>query len=211
MQLAQELSVHRRTIFRDMAQLKSLGVPVGFDPTTSRYWLNKKVNIAGFSPTGEELCELLIMASSSWLSHDKSHRHKALRAMAKLMRILPAKEQEELQRVFHAIVPTHENVTDEMNSQNVMMVVIDSIRQKHFLHVELKESVACEIRQFDLTPQHLKHTLKSFFLDGWTDPDLRRIRLDLTVIRHALVTPRQSPDIHKFKRRTDFDLILIGE
>lgn len=208
-QLAQELSVHRRTLFRDLAQLKSLGLPLGYDPVTARYWLNKNAGFAGFNPTGEEICELLILAASSWLNHDKRYRRKGIRAMAKLARLLPHNEREELHRVFQAVASSHEPVDSDSQSQQVVTTIIEAIRRKLYLHVELKEEAHNE-REFYLAPQHLLHTVKNCYLDAWTDPDCRRIRIDVALVECASLTSLFTPDHLRFEKQTDFDLIITG-
>jgi hypothetical protein len=55
LRIAEEAGVHRRTVFRDFAALRSLGFPIGYDATTGCYHLSRgapqaaKENAIGFS------------------------------------------------------------------------------------------------------------------------------------------------------------------
>ncbi len=63
-QLALETGVHRRTIFRDIASLRNLGLPVQFDSETARYYLVQDSMLGGAQAiTTDELTELLLAAN----------------------------------------------------------------------------------------------------------------------------------------------------
>jgi hypothetical protein len=129
--------------------------------------------------------------------------------MVKLARLLPRKEREELNRVFQAVAASTETIDSNTQSQQVVTTIIEAIRRKLYLHVELKDKVHNE-REFYLAPQHLMHTVKNCYLDAWTDPDCRRIRIDVALVECASLTSLFTPDHLRFEKQTDFDLIITG-
>ena len=62
-QLAEATGVHRRTIFRDIASLRALGLPVEFDPATGRYYLLREAPLGAHTLSVDELAELLLAAA----------------------------------------------------------------------------------------------------------------------------------------------------
>jgi predicted DNA-binding transcriptional regulator YafY len=73
-QLAQETGVHRRTIFRDIASLRGLGLPVQFDADTARYYLVQDALIGAQAISTDELTELLLAASLAMCTGDTVRR-----------------------------------------------------------------------------------------------------------------------------------------
>ncbi len=97
-QLAQETGVHRRTIFRDIASLRNLGLPIQFDPETARYFLAQDSIIGTQAITTDELTELLLAASLA-LCHGDLIR----RATEKLALRLPPERRKRILALNRAL------------------------------------------------------------------------------------------------------------
>ncbi|WP_068131651.1 helix-turn-helix transcriptional regulator [Roseimaritima ulvae] len=97
-QLAEEMSVHRRTIFRDIAALRGLGIPIDFDVDTACYCLASRSALHLDRVSVEELSNLLITACLATEQH--SDRAEATRRVAlKLAVQLPEPLRQEIAKL----------------------------------------------------------------------------------------------------------------
>lgn len=187
-QLAQETGVHRRTIFRDIAALKGLGIPVAFDPATARYSLRSGSELDLDAVSIDELTELLLaacLAADPGTSSAEATRRVAL----KLATQLPPPVRDEIIRL--TAPPTAaggSGTTQELPA--ALRLVVGAIRERQTLSiVDRQRSGPDRVTRF--LPSAL-----AFDAGGWTATGVRSdgtsLRLQLESVEVRGEAPSRS-------------------
>ena len=101
-QLAKELSVCRRTIFRDLRLLRAAGLPVVFEESLGGYFLESEAATARPNLRGDDLVPLLMAARLSWLGWIPELAGPLDRAAGKLLHACPAEIRQDCTRLLAA-------------------------------------------------------------------------------------------------------------
>ncbi|GEM_PF-4498261 len=165
--LAHEMQVHRRTIFRDIAALRGLGIPVDFDNESACYSLASNNELDLNSVSIEELTELLVSAClAANLNSENAEATK--RVALKLSARLPEPVQREiaklaLQSEVHSPQPAFHTVT----------TITSAIRKNTpLLLSELAPSGKCLSKR--LVPESLTYCSHGWVLMGTDETGVRR-------------------------------------
>jgi predicted DNA-binding transcriptional regulator YafY len=188
-QLALETGVHRRTIFRDIASLRNLGLPVQFDSETARYFLVQDSMIGGAQAiTTDELTELLLAANLALCTGDVVRR-----ATEKLALRLPPERRKRilsLNRSLQTDPPVH-----GYPDPTVMEQVLVALHQGKSLTIVL-ESPAESGAQVVL-PRRIVFTADECWLavaaDGLVDREIRIADIRQATLMEDHLLPQALP------------------
>lgn len=184
LQLAQETNVHRRTVFRDVALLRSAGIPIRFDNDTSCYSIIGEVRFQadGLRPT--ELSQCLQMAClGNFLLH--GNIEVIGKTVQKLAAGLPQTERAGVEQLLqHCRLPTQLEFSPAAEDQKVLAVVARGIRQQHQLLLMVSDG-ARESRRLRMSNPKLIFASRGFTLVGQSFPEGRTVELKLSAIREV--------------------------
>lgn len=170
-QLAQEMRVHRRTIFRDIAALRGLGIPIDFDNDSACYSLTARseLNLQGVSV--EEMSELLVSACLS--AHQGGGSAEATKRVAlKLSAQLPQAVQQEIAKLTMRAGHNGEAV-----GFRGLAAISEAIREHQVIELsELAASGQCRSRR--VVPLSLTYCTEGWILVG-TDGVGRRVQFQV--------------------------------
>lgn len=180
LQLAQATGVHRRTIFRDIAALRALGIPVTFDPESARYSMHSQLGPELSLLTDEELGQLLLAACKSALPNEQMEA--ARRAIVKLVSRLPAHKQAEIMQLS-------EGVDRRGPSDEELAEITAALRDGRTLAAV--RPTATNGSPMTLVPLRLTCTAHGWMLAARVGPGGKKTEFNLTTLR--IVTRDEPP------------------
>jgi predicted DNA-binding transcriptional regulator YafY len=198
LQLAQETNVHRRTVFRDVALLRSAGIPIRFDNDTSCYSIVGDVQFQADRLRPTELNQCLQMAClGNFLLH--GNVEVIGKTVHKLAAGLPQTERAGVEQLLqHCSLPTQFEVNSAGDDQKVLVLVARAIRQQHQLLLMVNDG-ARENRPLRMSNPKLIFASRGFTLVGQSFPEGRTVELKLSAIREVSLldaaTESRRPDV----------------
>ncbi len=167
-QLAEEMSVHRRTIFRDIAALRGLGIPIDFDHDTACYCLSSRSALNLDRVSVEELSDLLVTACLATEHH--SDRAEATKRVAlKLSTQLPEPIRQEIAKL--AMRP---DSNGQVHGLRALPTITAAIESGQLLDVTVQE-LSGEYRSRQVSPLGLTYCQRGWILQG-TDEEGATVR-----------------------------------
>jgi len=162
LQLAQELRVSRRTVFRDIALLRDLGVPVDFDENADGYCVPASPVQAVANALDENQIETLLLAGHlSTLQLDPDSALSIREATANLHGRLPQRSRAELSNLLNACVVDLDSRLAPVD-QEVLSTIFSAIRTRY----QIRLTVAVERGQEPLRTKVAPYRLR-FSPDRW--------------------------------------------
>jgi predicted DNA-binding transcriptional regulator YafY len=189
MQIAERTNVHRRTVFRDVALLKSLNIPVAYDSETARYSLPRSFISEAEDITAEELTELLMSACLSFISEGQTAK-VTRRVIDRLMSRLPNEGRRELGRVARSFAP---RVPADMPNREAKLLdlMLRSIRKGLALEMHVGDHGGESFESLQVAPLRVSFLESGWIVYAYVFPEGPRREIGLTSIRHAMLT--ESP------------------
>lgn len=181
LQLAQETNVHRRTVFRDVALLRSAGIPIRFDTDTSCYSLVGDVQFQAEGIRPAELSGCLEMAClGNFLL--RGNVEVIGRTVQKLSAALPQKDREAVEQLLqHCKLSAQPESTPVADENNVLATIARGIRQQHQLLLLVNDG-ARDNRPMRMSNAKLVFAARGFTLVGQSLPEGRTVELKLSAI-----------------------------
>lgn len=183
LQIAERMGVHRRTIFRDVALLRSLGVPISYDMETARYSLPRDLPKEPAEVSIEELTDLLMAACLTVLPEGRT-ANMARRAIEKLSERIPAASRRELGRVVRSYLPADSTRHDSQ----LVELLLQSIRKGLALEMEVCQPGNICNETIQVAPLRLSYLDSGWLVYAYIFPEGPAREIELTSVRHALLT-----------------------
>jgi predicted DNA-binding transcriptional regulator YafY len=191
-QIAETLEVTRRTVYRDIAALMAMRLPIHGEAGVG-YVMRPGYDLPPLMFSGDELEAIVVGLAMLGRTRDRDLIRSAERAAAKIADVLPA----------HADPPSHLHVSDWSEVPETL-VDIGTLRQF------IRESMALEIVYDDkkasrtkrrVKPVALTYYVNSLVLAAWCDlrEDFRHFRVDR--IRECVPTGERFNDTSDTLRR----------
>lgn len=187
-QLSQELGVHRRTVFRDISALRSLGLPIEYDPDTSRYWMSTEMRLPFDGISANELIELLIAAGLTKLPEDSKTAQTARKVIVKLTSFLPKETRSELGRLLSSAGAEPGGDDTRLPRPGAVDAVLEAIRRRQVLRIEVATGGAPSIERFRMMPYQFVATEGAWCAFGNSLPENFRLQIDLALVEQIEVT-----------------------
>jgi predicted DNA-binding transcriptional regulator YafY len=137
-ELAKELRVCRRTIFRDLRVLKASGIPIHRD--SRGYYCPHARHLQFWAPsfTAEETILLLVAARLSPLSRGQRTRTAVHKALADLLTQSPPEVRTEASRLLESLAFESATVSWREEETDVLLAIIKAIREGRSLRVRCR-------------------------------------------------------------------------
>lgn len=137
-QLARDLEVSQRTIFRDLRALEAAGLPVRYDRTLGRHMIGPEVGPCLSRLTEDELIVLLWAAGTSVPARTRRFGPLVRRAVSKLLGQLdPALQSEAIHLLKASAVKRPSKATDAFDriDQTVWSEILQAIRERRCVRI----------------------------------------------------------------------------
>ncbi|MEX2671905.1 MAG: transcriptional regulator [Phycisphaeraceae bacterium] len=192
-QLAQQLNVADRTVYRDIATLAELGVPCYFDEDANGYRVRRDFFLPPVQLTSGETLALLCLAERVGGNEQIALTGAAARAVEKIKAQLPPAVVDELGDV-HQHVDVHLPASGPAGEsiRDVFGLVQQAIRQRRALRCRY-ESLNSDTNNdpFLLRPYHLVFDQRAWYVIGHHEGrgEVRRLKLN----RFSAIKPTDTP------------------
>ena len=185
-QLAQEVEVAPRTVFRDLGLLKKAGIPIWYDQARHGYSLSPACQIKTSPLSPDELAAVMVAAHVFSLSCGGELGSLVRESMGKLLVQTPASIQGELVNLLQAIIDDMPATPDAISSPPAIREIFLAIRQKRQIRIvyDSEDEIVRPVRT-KVIPQQLVATQGSWYLIGRSSWHRKVCRFDL---RHILST-----------------------
>ncbi len=134
-ELACELGVSRRTVFRDFRVLQDAGIPVRYDAQRGGHIIVPHFYLKAPKLTHDELVILLMAAHTSLLSSSRELKHIITQSISKLLMEAPADVQEEVSRLMKSCVVESSYALWPTGEDGVCVEIITAIRQRRRVRI----------------------------------------------------------------------------
>jgi hypothetical protein len=185
--LANDLGVSRRTIFRDVNLLRDAGIPIFFDEEWDSYRIDPNYRMPRLGTFSDKEIALLVLAAQTSSLNDSPELGSVIRqAVLRLTSALAAESKEAAAAVVDNCTYLRSNASI---NPDVVAACLQGMKQQRNLLLHMMEThVGPPIY---LAPWHLVASSDAWLVVGHVTPLDRNCRLDLKSVRQAVVTERQ--------------------
>jgi predicted DNA-binding transcriptional regulator YafY len=156
-QLAQELEVSRRTIFRDLGVMRSAGIPVFFNDDTEGYSIPPQPRDRSKQLDDEELAILSVMAQLSPLEAIHGLGTKAHEALAKLQAALPEEQRLEISRLISSFSAEFPQAEPSASATDALGMLFEAVRKRLQVRIETQDADSGTPFQTQLSPFRISY------------------------------------------------------
>lgn len=164
--LARLFDTSRRTIFRDLEQLRSIGVPVQYDPTTAGYSLDPEFFLPPVDLSLQEALSLLLLVHRTSGHIQQPFKKSAIWAALKIENNLPAK-------IRHYCNTSLKNISTRSAAQaptgqldKTFAQLQQAIVKKREMHLTYHSLFEDSIIELTLYPYHLMYHHRAWYVIG---------------------------------------------
>ncbi len=199
-QLAEELDVSRRTLFRDLNMLDLAGVPYHYDAKLRTYRIDQSFFLPSLNLTLEEALALLVVIRR-FVSHQSLPTYEpATRAAAKIESGLPEAVQDYCGRMLDGVEVQMLPAADASSVERTFSQIHSALGERRKLDIEYESDSDSTRARTTVRPYRLLSVGQAWYLVGFSEShdQVRTFRLD----RIVRISPRQQ----LFEPDPDFDL-----
>jgi predicted DNA-binding transcriptional regulator YafY len=185
-ELANDLGVTPRTIFRDLRLLRDAGVSLNLDVRTKGYMVGSQLRMEPARLGDEELLALLLAAHVSVLSRDPQIAALLHRAVRKLLRQASANCREKAANLLNSVVRQPPCLPWAKGRKDICSTIIRALCRKQPIRIVYHASH--ETRgpvQTKITPHHLVVSEATWSLIGRSSWHRRTCNVDIGLIQQA--------------------------
>ena len=186
-QMADQLGVTRRTIFRDIQLLRQCGVPVVFDERRGSYSLQATVVSARPHFSTDEALILAMAASVTVLRVEGVLRGTLEDTIAKFLQCLPVSVREEVASVLRSCVWDTADTPPPLVLTEPLRTVLESMRLRQHVRVDLATSGGPGLQGTKIAPYRLVATPTGWLLVGHSSWHRETRSFDVKSIQRAEV------------------------
>jgi len=208
-QLAEQLGVSKRTVYRDLRTLLSAGVPFETDPMRGGYVLAAWASPQPITPSTELLVYLLLTSKMSPLVEGAGLNEVIDQSVSHVLGLLREDAREETVRLLKACVVDPALCPAGEREASVLPTVLEAIRKQRRLRIRYwTENERSEELCTAVTPYRLVGTAMGWWLLGRSSVD-RDVRCyDLRQIVHAELTDDSFELPHHYARQVPAEKLM---
>ena len=165
-ELAELVGISRRTVFRDLGELKSIGVPLSFDPKTKGYRIDPEFFLPSVDLTLQEALSLLLLVHKGRNHLPIPFKNSALLAGLKVENNLPANIRSYCNATLNNISIRPDSHAPMDLLDKTFAGLQNSIRRRH--NIRLNYYSVYERRDIKtvLSPYHLMYNNRAWYVVG---------------------------------------------
>jgi len=184
--IASEVGVSKRTIYRYYRVLEDAGVPIRYDAEKGGHIIDRLFDLKAANLLDDEMIALLIGAQVSANVLGQEFGSAVNQAISKLLTHLPSHVRDELANLSKACVVDLPVLLHLNGSQKVHGVIITAIRKR--LRVRIAFDTPDNLNRTCLSPYRLIASQDGWSVIGRSSLHRRILRFNLQEIRHAELT-----------------------
>lgn len=199
-QLAEELNVSRRTLFRDLNMLDLAGVPYHYDAKLRTYRIDQSFFLPSLNLTLEEALAILLVTRRFISRQSLPTYDPATRAAVKIESGLPSAVQEYCGRMLDGVKVQMPPLVDASRVEQVFGQIHAALGEQRKLDIEYESYFEHDVVKSTVHPYRLLFVSRAWYLVAYSEvhKEVRTFKLD----RIIKVNPRQQ----LFEPDPEFDL-----
>jgi predicted DNA-binding transcriptional regulator YafY len=201
-ELAEMLGTSRRTIFRDLKELKAIGVPYKYDLKSDCYGVEPEFFLPPLDLTLQEAISVLLLVHKARDHIQLPFKNEALLAALKIENNLPVKIKKYCRKAL-------ENISAKATAQasghpagldQSFILLTQAIRDKHKVNIVYNSLFEEKIVDLELSPYHLFYNHRAWYVLGQSSLHQSIRTFKLNRIEKLIVLKK------RFLNGDDFDL-----
>ncbi len=198
-ELAQELQVSRRTVFRDLNALEMAKIPYYYDPELGGFRISRHFFMQPVNLTLPEALALLTLAGKLKNGSDIPLLAQAGQAAAKLESVLPDAIREHVGSVIDTLSLRLGPMARHDGADKFFNMLSDAIVRKRLCRIEYDSFHEGKAIKVSVHPLRQVFVQRAWYLLAWSVSDRAIRTYKLVRIRSLDVTVRSFADTHKRK------------
>lgn len=201
-ELARELDVSNRTVYRDIRMLQEGGIPVRYDEGKAGYILEPHFSLKTPPLTGDELVALLLAAHMSFFSADQALGRVVRQSIGKILAQVPAHIREEAIRLLKSCVIESPFTLGAKGEKRVCSEIIMAIRRRRQVRISYRQTNESEqLIQTRIAPYRLVASPEGWRVVGRSSVHRGIYCFDLQRIQRAEMTEDTYDLPQKYRRQ----------
>ncbi len=198
--IASEVGVSKRTIYRYFRVLEDAGIPIRYDMEAGGHLIDHYFNLKAMQLSDDELIALLLTAQLSANIFEREFTSAVNQAISKLLTHLPNHIREELVNLLKACAANLPDLLHLNGNQEVYSVIIKAIRKRLRVRITYATPEDSHLNRTCLAPYRLVASVDGWSIIGRSSLHRKIHRFDFHEIHHAELTddPYQLPS--QFRR-----------
>jgi proteasome accessory factor B len=164
--LATQLGVGRRTVFRDLATLRTAGVELSFDPTRNSYAVADRASLAAGPLTATEAAALLILCHELTQESGVPLQRTARSALLKLEAMLPERMRAEARQAARAVKIRLEATNLLERLEETYQTLLEAVIERRAVRVRYESLSEATVLQTKLHPYQIVFFGRSWYVLG---------------------------------------------
>lgn len=200
------LGVSKRTVFRDLKELQTIGVPYKYDSKNGSYNIDPKFFLPPIDLSFQEALSLLLLVHKMRNHLPIPFKNSALLAGLKIENNLPADIRQYCQSSLAKITVASEQYSSVKLLDNIYTTIQRAIRKKAMLHFSYSSLYENSIIDTVLHPYHLLYKKRAWYVIGYSKfhnsvHTFNLGRIKTTEILDKCFTDGDNFDVHEYLGR----------
>ena len=206
--IAKQLNVSKRTVFRDLQTLRSAGVIVRYDSNESTYQINDSIFPYELLPSPDDLSELLLHANVSALPLTTQRGKRVRRATEVLLKLLPSTLKEQQCMLINAMRRI-KSIDDDRRNE-IMDIIMRAITTGKCLNLEVLSSKTDDTSPWEFQPDGMVFDEGTFLLVGTLVHNGLSLKVSIDKIIKVEVSVRaiSKPQLQAKNKWTNPDIVI---
>jgi proteasome accessory factor B len=162
------LGISRRTVFRDLKELRAIGVPLNYEADSDRYTIDPEFFLPPLDLTLQEALTVLLLLHKAHDHIQLPFRDSALLAALKIENNLPAQMKQYCTGALEAISakPAAQATSHQSRFDQVFIPLQQAIRKKQKVSMVYRSLFENETITLELSPYHLFYNRRAWYVLG---------------------------------------------
>jgi proteasome accessory factor B len=167
--LVKLLGISKRTVFRDLKELQTIGVPYKFDKDRCCYQIDPKFFLPPIDFNLQEALSILMLLHKMRHHLPMPYKNSALLAALKIENNLPADIRQYCSSSLEKITIASQQHSSAKNFDNIYHVIQQSIRKKTILQIRYASLFEKDVLVTIIHPYHLLYKKRAWYVIGYSE------------------------------------------
>ena len=208
-EIAHEVGVSKRTVFRYYRVLEEAGIPIRYDAEVGGHLIDYHFNLKATQLSDNELTALLLAAKISSFTLGQEFTSAINQAIYKLLTNFPNHIREELVNFLKACVIDLPIQLPLVGDQEVYSAIVKAIRKKLKIRITYDSPEDGHIYRTKLSPYRLVASPEGWCVIGRSSMHREILRFEFQQIRHAELTDDIYCLPYRFRRCTPLSRVRL--
>ena len=188
--LSKIFGTSRRTVFRDLKELRAIGVPYHYDAKTGGYTIEPEFFLPPIDLNLQEALSLLLLVHKASSQMQLPFKNSALLAALKIENNLPAKIRQYCNTALQNVSARPGAQAPTKSLDTTFAQLQKAITKKHKVNIRYNSLFEGEVIELDLDPYHLLFNQRAWYVVGFSSMHESVRTFKLNRIRELEVTEK---------------------